>query len=61
MESPNFGDEFAKMSLLSNVGRINTTMACESTASWRSYVSLTGAAPGLHKFTHLAFVLLYTS
>lgn len=28
-ESPNFGDEFAKISLLSNVGRINTTMACE--------------------------------
>ncbi|KAH9937526.1 uncharacterized protein B0H18DRAFT_1081689 [Fomitopsis serialis] len=27
MESPDFGDEFAKMSLLSNVGRINTTMA----------------------------------
>lgn len=34
MESPDFGDEFAKMSLLSNVGRINTTMACKSTASW---------------------------
>ncbi|TFY60757.1 hypothetical protein EVJ58_g4941 [Rhodofomes roseus] len=27
LESPDFGDEFAKMSLLSNVGRINTTMA----------------------------------
>ncbi|KAI0932399.1 hypothetical protein AcW2_001044 [Taiwanofungus camphoratus] len=26
-ESPAFGDEFGKMSLLSNVGRINTTMA----------------------------------
>ena len=33
MESPDFGDEFAKMSLLSNVGRINTTMACKSTGS----------------------------
>lgn len=29
VESPDFGVEFAKMSLLSNVGRINTTMACE--------------------------------
>lgn len=29
LETPKFGDEFAKISLLSNVGRINTTMACE--------------------------------
>lgn len=29
IESPAFGIEFSKMSLLSNVGRINTTMACE--------------------------------
>lgn len=28
-ESPEFGNEFAMISLLSNVGRINTTMACE--------------------------------
>lgn len=30
LETPAFADEFAKISLLSNVGRINTTMACES-------------------------------
>ena len=29
-ESPLFGNEFAMISLLSNVGRINTTMACGS-------------------------------
>ena len=34
MDSPDFGDEFAKMSLLSNVGRINTTMACKLPAFW---------------------------
>ncbi len=28
-EAPDFGNEFAMISLLSNVGRINTTMACE--------------------------------
>ena len=28
-ESPVFGNEYAMISLLSNVGRINTTMACE--------------------------------
>lgn len=30
IENPAFAIEFAKMSLLTNVGRINTTMACES-------------------------------
>ena len=29
-ESPEFGTDFAKISLLANVGRINTTMACAS-------------------------------
>lgn len=31
LETPAFANEFAKISLLSNVGRINTTMACECT------------------------------
>ncbi len=30
LQNPEFADEFAKISLLSNIGRINTTMACES-------------------------------
>lgn len=30
LENPDFGTEFAKISLLTNVGRINTTMACSS-------------------------------
>ena len=30
VETPEFGNDFAKISLLANVGRINTTMACES-------------------------------
>jgi len=30
LENQDFGTEFAKMSLLTNVGRINTTMACQS-------------------------------
>lgn len=30
LESPEFGTDFAKISLLANVGRINTTMACAS-------------------------------
>jgi len=30
LENQGFGTEFAKMSLLTNVGRINTTMACRS-------------------------------
>lgn len=30
LENPDFGTEFAKISLLTNVGRINTTMACQS-------------------------------
>ena len=29
LENQDFGTEFAKMSLLTNVGRINTTMACQ--------------------------------
>ena len=29
VETPDFAIEFAKISLLTNVGRINTTMACE--------------------------------
>ena len=29
-ETPEFGTDFAKISLLANVGRINTTMACAS-------------------------------
>lgn len=29
LENQEFGTEFAKMSLLTNVGRINTTMACQ--------------------------------
>jgi Ino eighty subunit 1 len=29
VETPEFGSDFAKISLLTNVGRINTTMACE--------------------------------
>ena len=28
-DNPEFADEFAKIALLSNVGRINTTMACK--------------------------------
>lgn len=32
LETPTFADEFAKISLLSNVGRINTTMACKSSS-----------------------------
>jgi hypothetical protein len=30
VETPAFAIEFAKISLLTNVGRINTTMACQS-------------------------------
>lgn len=30
LDTPDFGVEFSKISLLSNVGRINTTMACAS-------------------------------
>jgi Ino eighty subunit 1 len=30
LDTPEFGTDFAKLSLLANVGRINTTMACES-------------------------------
>jgi len=30
VEVPEFGIDFAKICLLANVGRINTTMACES-------------------------------
>ena len=33
LENQDFGTEFAKMSLLTNVGRINTTMACQSPIS----------------------------
>lgn len=40
IEIPQFGVEFGKISLLSNVGRINTTMACE-------YVPLTNATSWL--------------
>lgn len=29
VETPAFAIEFAKIALLTNVGRINTTMACE--------------------------------
>jgi Ino eighty subunit 1 len=29
LENPEFGTEFAKIAFLTNVGRINTTMACE--------------------------------
>ena len=36
LETPAFADEFAKISLLSNVGRINTTMACE----WNVFLRL---------------------
>lgn len=30
VETPEFAIDFAKISLLANVGRINTTMACKS-------------------------------
>ena len=30
LDTPEFGVEFSKISLLSNVGRINTTMACKT-------------------------------
>lgn len=33
VDTPEFAIEFAKIALLTNVGRINTTMACECTAS----------------------------
>lgn len=33
VETPDFAIEFAKIALLTNVGRINTTMACESLLS----------------------------
>jgi Ino eighty subunit 1 len=29
LDTPEFGTDFAKLALLANVGRINTTMACE--------------------------------
>ena len=29
IETPEFGSDFAKIALLTNIGRINTTMACE--------------------------------
>lgn len=29
LENPEFGEDFCKLSLLCNVGKINTTMACE--------------------------------
>jgi Ino eighty subunit 1 len=29
LDTPKFGTDFAKLALLANVGRINTTMACE--------------------------------
>lgn len=29
LDNPDFGTEFAKIALLTNAGRINTTMACE--------------------------------
>jgi Ino eighty subunit 1 len=32
-DNPEFADEFAKIALLSNVGRINTTMACKYASS----------------------------
>lgn len=35
LDTPQFGTDFAKISLLANVGRINTTMACE----WRQLSS----------------------
>ena len=50
-EVPDFGNEFAMISLLSNVGRINTTMACEwlfpsrCGTNWRIYPVLCNGFP----------------
>lgn len=39
VDTPAFAIEFAKISLLTNVGRINTTMACKCDNTWLQYSS----------------------
>jgi Ino eighty subunit 1 len=37
-DTPEFGTDFAKLALLANVGRINTTMACESLRRYKCII-----------------------
>jgi hypothetical protein len=46
LENPEFGTEFAKIALLTNAGRINTTMACKYPVSWyRKLINLLSSLP----------------
>lgn len=48
VETPAFAIEFAKISLLTNVGRINTTMACQSNLLIRTVTSTFGTVSDRH-------------